>query len=125
MAYKFLLIFLFTSSLNYLYAQTGCCPYIGPIKIIPENPSTADSIKIVTRTTTPNLSWKIFYNFTQKADTFKLINCFYDSHATSTSTFYDTTEIGLLNEGTYFVHYTGKISLSAEFCSGYDSNSVS
>jgi hypothetical protein len=37
------------------YSQTDCCPDINSITIIPANPTTTDTIKIVTSTTTPNL----------------------------------------------------------------------
>src|SRR5688500_11569045 len=103
MTYKILILLLFTASANYLKAKTACCPYLGPIKIIPENPSTADSIKIVTQTTTPNLGTRIFYNSIKQADTLKLTGCFFNDSATSPQTFYDTTLIGTLKEGPYFV----------------------
>ena len=105
------------------YSQ-DCCPYIDGITILPENPTTTDTIRIVTSTTTPNLGNEVSYSFNQQADTFNLIGCFYNGFLTALQTYIDTTNIGTLPAGTYYVYYTAKLSDSQTECSMIDSNSM-
>lgn len=107
-----------------LYSQTGCCPYISSISIIPTSPTTNDTIKIVTSTTTPSFGSKISYTYTQQSDTFDLVGCFWEGMATQPRTFLDTTNIGLLTAGTYFVNYIAYSSISSTSCSVIDTNSM-
>ena len=116
------LVFLLT--IGRLYAQTICCPYINSITTIPTNPTTLDTIKIVTSTTTPNVGSRISYTHTQQSDTFHLVGCFWGGLATALTTFYDTTHIGQLPAGTYFVDYLAYLSTNPTSCSVVDTNSM-
>jgi hypothetical protein len=107
-----------------LFTQTGCCPYIKSIKIIPSNPTTTDLVKIVTETMTPSLGNEVSYSFTKQADTFNLLGCFYAGPLTQPQTFMDTTIIGILAEGMYRINYTGRLSNSSTMCSVTDSKSM-
>jgi hypothetical protein len=111
-------------SLSMGISQTICCPYIGPIEIIPAQPTTADTIRIVTRTTTPDLGQRISYSFTMNADSIHLEGCFFDGPLTVPQNFYDTTTIGPLGIGIYQVDYVGKISSSEVDCIPVDSQMV-
>jgi hypothetical protein len=106
-----------------LYSQTGCCPYINGITIIPKSPTTNDTIKIVT-TTTPNLGIKISYNHSQQSDTFNLVGCFWEGMLTQPKTFLDTTNIGMLTAGNYYVNYIAYSSISSTSSSVIDTNSM-
>ncbi|MCF8428112.1 MAG: T9SS type A sorting domain-containing protein [Bacteroidia bacterium] len=107
-----------------LYSQTGCCPYINGITIIPKSPTTNDTIKIVTTTTTPNLGIKISYTHSQQSDTFNLVGCFWEGMFTQLKTFLDTTNIGLLTAGNYYVNYIAYSSISSTSSSVIDTNSM-
>lgn len=108
-----------------LGAQTDCCPYLDTIAIIPASPTTNDIINIITFSATPNLGYQISYDMTQEVDTFKLIGCFYNGMPTQPETYLDTTVIGTLEVGTYYVRYTGKQSETPMLCMAVDSNSIS
>jgi hypothetical protein len=109
---------------GHLYSQSGCCPYISNCTIIPTNPTTNDVIKIVTRTHTPSLGKKLSYTYSQLADTFNLIGCFWRGLFTQPMTFIDTTIIGKLTAGTYFINYIAYSSSSSTSCSVEDTNSI-
>ena len=111
-------------TIGHLYSQTGCCPYISSITITPTSPTTNDTIKIVTSTTTPSFGSKISYTYTQQSDTFDLVGCFWEGMATQPRTFLDTTNIGLLTAGTYLVNYIAYSSISSTSCSVIDTNSM-
>lgn len=105
-----------------MYSQTDCCPYIDSIKIIPPNPTTNNSVRIVTKTTTPSLGTKLSFKVTKQADTFNLVGCFWPGIATAPRTFLDTVTIGTLTAGTYYVYYIGQSSSSPSLCTVVDSN---
>ena len=107
-----------------IYSNSGCCPYINGISIIPTNPTTSDSIKIVTITTTPNLGNQISYNSSIQSNTIFLVGCFYSGLLTQPEQYYDTTEIGLLTPGTYTINYFAIQSSSDVNCILSDSNSM-
>ncbi len=116
-----LLLFVFTTS---GFAQTGCCPYIGPIEILPPNPSTMDTIRIVTHTTTPNQGNQISYSYTLQGNIVYLRGCFYDGFLTAPASYSDTTLLGVVPWGYIAVNYVGTVSNSDTSCVPFDSNTV-
>lgn len=106
------------------FAQTGCCPYIGPIEILPPNPSTLDTIRIVTHTTTPNQGIQISYSHTLQGNIVYLRGCFYDGFLTAPASYSDTTLLGVVPWGYIAVNYVGTISNSDTSCVPVDSSSV-
>jgi hypothetical protein len=120
----FVITLFFILTIGRFYSQTICCPYINSITIVPASPTTDDTIKIVTRTTTPSLGSKISFTYTQQSDTFDLVGCFWEGTATAPSTFLDTTDIGMLTAGTYFVDYLAYSSVTPAMCSVIDTNSM-
>lgn len=111
-------------TIGQVYSQNVCCPYIGDITIIPTNPTTNDSVKIVTRTITPSQGSRISYSYTQQSDTFNLVGCFWQGMLTATKTFFDTTNVGVLKAGTYYINYTAYSSTSDTSCLVIDTNST-
>ncbi len=111
-------------SLTTAFSQTACCPYISPIVIIPAQPTTADTVRIVTVTTTPSLGNRVSYSFTMSADSIHLLGCFYAGPATALESFYDTTTIGPLPNGLYHIDYLGRIAGSQTTCTPVDSQIV-
>jgi hypothetical protein len=105
-------------------AQTNCCPYISPIEIIPTQPTTSDSVRIVTQTTTPGYGQEISYSFSMQGNLIQLNGCFADGMLTVPRTFLDTTMLGPLQGGFYTVNYLGTISSNDTVCVPVDSNSV-
>lgn len=118
---RFISLFLVLSS-GYAWAQ--CCPYIDQVSVVPTNPTTSDPVKIVTVTTTPNWGSKIYYNILKVSDTFHITACFWEGMLTVLKTFYDTTDVGLLPPGTYFIHYLAYSSWSMTDCQENDSNAL-
>lgn len=116
-----LLIFVLTAS---SYAQTGCCPYIGAIEILPPNPRTTDTIRIVTHTTTPNQGHEISYSHSWQGNTVHLRGCFYDGFLTAPASYSDTTLLGIVQWGNVVVNYVGTVSNSETSCMPFDSNTV-
>jgi Secretion system C-terminal sorting domain len=106
------------------YSQSGCCPYIGPIEIIPPQPTTQDIVRIVTQTTTPNQGNEISYSFVVQGNTIQLSGCFYDGLLPATQTFLDTTVVGYLQAGFLTVNYVATISYTDSACVPVDSSSL-
>ena len=106
------------------YGQTGCCPYIGPIEILPPNPSTTDTIRIVTHTTTPNQGHEISYSHFWQGNTVYLRGCFYDGFLTAPASYSDTTLLGIVPWGIIAVNYVGTVSNSGTSCAAFDSTIV-
>ncbi len=102
-----------------------CCPYVLPITVVPSNPTTNDTIKIIVTTSTPGLGHLIEYNYFIHADTIDVTGCFYNGDPTQPVLYIDTINIGQLGAGTYFVRYTGKMTSSLTTCIVEDSNTVS
>ncbi|MCS6991671.1 MAG: hypothetical protein NZL95_07395 [Chitinophagales bacterium] len=103
-------------------AQAQCCPYINGIYVLPSNPTTADDIKIVTHTTTPNLGSKIYYSVSQTSNAFNISACFWEGILTMLKDFYDTTHVGMLPAGTYIINYLAFSSTSPDSCQFSDYN---
>lgn len=99
-----------------LNAQTGCCPYIDSIQVIPSAPTNQDTIMIVTRSSTPCLGHRIYYAHSLIKDTIFLDGCFYSGMLTAVQTFYDTTWILPLPTGIRHIHYIGRISNDVTRC---------
>lgn len=115
-------IFLFCIlSIGQIYSQNN--PYIYSINIIPPNPTTNNSIQIVTKTIVYGMGKKLWYSYTKKNDTFNLAGCFYNSGITDPAYYSDTTNIGKLDTGNYFISYIGKASYIITSCTIlYDSS---
>jgi hypothetical protein len=112
-------------TIGQVYSQNVCCPYIGDITIIPTNPTTNDSVKIVTKTITPNRGSKMSYSYAQQLDTyFDLVGYFWQGVIPGTKTFFDTTNVGVLKAGTYYINYTAYSSISVTTRLVNDTNSA-
>jgi hypothetical protein len=96
-----------------IFAQQPSAEFVG---FIPEHPTEDDVIRIVTKTITPNTGYRIFYEFTQQEDTIYLHGCFYNGILLALKTYLDTTEIGTLPKGSYFVKYTAVLSFVNDEC---------
>jgi hypothetical protein len=118
-------LFVFLAVMGNLQSQTVCCPYVGKITIAPANPTTTDSILIITTTTTPGLGHQLYYNYYLQNDTIYLNGCFFDGMPAQPKLYIDTTVIGPLTSGTYFISYVAKISYSPIECIVEDSKSMS
>ncbi|MBK7761996.1 MAG: T9SS type A sorting domain-containing protein [Bacteroidetes bacterium] len=119
---SFLILFCF----GHAFGQTGCCPYLDSIQTYPINPSTTDSIKIVTKTICPGLGNKISYQSSISSDTIFLTGCFYSGMLTAIQEYYDTTTLAPLVMGNYTIIYRAYLSSNQSDCSmKVDSNMIS
>ncbi|MES2679093.1 MAG: T9SS type A sorting domain-containing protein [Bacteroidota bacterium] len=99
-------------------------PTIGTATVIPQNPTVADFIKIVTKVTTPNQGIQVDKNHTVSGQLIRLVGCYSDGMLPATQTFIDTFMIGQLPAGTYQIIHKAYMSQAQQWCNKIDSNSV-
>ncbi len=106
-----------------VFAQ--CCPYLGDISIIPDNPTSSDSIFLLTNVSTPNQGSYLGYDIFELPDHTILVEaCYWEGAATAPQTFVDTINLGILPAGTYSVIFKAILSNESATCNPIDSNSV-
>lgn len=95
----------------------NCCPYLTiPLKVIPDNPTDLDSVKIVTTVTLSTQGNKLQSNFAIENDTIKIRSCYSSSALTAAPTILDTLKIGKLHTGKYIIHFLASINDSSNSC---------
>lgn len=93
-----------------------CCPYVGGVTVLPENPAENDNVRIVTTVTTPNIGELINRSFTVSGYNVELNACYYEGMATMPTPIYDTVDLGMLSAGTYIVYFTAYNSIVQNHC---------
>lgn len=94
-----------------------CCPYFDELSIIPENPTTADSIQFVSLIVTPQLGRQLHSSFSYtKNGTFKLEKCFWWNTWEALDYFKDTFSIGQLEAGNYTIKVAAFKAHSIDSC---------
>ena len=120
---KELLVLVLCLSAFYSQAQL---PYIATPTLIPKNPTTASSVKIVTKVTTPNLGVIVnIATHTVTGQQIKISSCYGQGMMPATQTFIDTLVIGLLPPGNYQITQSAFLSSTNQHCTPIDSNVVS
>ncbi len=119
---KYLLLFCFCCSLSFIKAQL---PYIGTTTLIPQNPTTADFVKIVTHVSTPNLGILVDISHTVTGQQINLHGCYWQGMLTAIQNHIDTFFIGQLPAGNYQINHNVFMSATQQWCSHIDSNSTS
>jgi hypothetical protein len=97
-----------------VFAQ--CCPYMGSVTVLPENPTENDSIRIVTSVTTPNIGALINHSFTVSGYDVELSACYYEGMLTAPLQISDTFELGTLPAGIYSTQFTAYNSIMPYNC---------
>jgi hypothetical protein len=118
---KKLLAFCFGLTVTAALAQQ---PSLGTTTIIPQNPTVADFIKIVTKVTTPNQGVQVDKSHSVNAQVIRLMACYADGMLPATQTYIDTFTIGQLPAGTYQIVHKAYMSFAQQWCNKIDSNSV-
>ena len=114
--FLFLLFFLLLHKIS--FAQSSYI-HVEYIKVLPALPSVADSIKIITKTMVTSLGNKVSYNHTISNDTIFFEGCYFAGPLTAIAYYTDTTNLGKLNAGNYFVTYKAKVSTDATICTDF------
>ena len=107
-----------------LYSQ--CCPYLGNIEVIPENPNTLDSIYLVTNVTTPNLGSYLGYEIENDLNNEITVRaCYWEGMFTVLTDFVDTINLGIKEDlGLYTLNFVALSSIDENVCTPIDSNSI-
>jgi hypothetical protein len=101
-----------------------CCPFLGDNKIFPENPTSSDTIFLITDVGTPNQGEYLGYEILDYDSTILVKACYYDGWATSPSSFEDTISLGTKENGNYTVNFKAITSAYQDTCYATDSNST-
>lgn len=121
---NFILLFLLSILIVHT-TKSQCCPYMGDIGIIPEHPTSVDSVYLVTNVTTPNIANYLGYEIYDNADNEILVrSCYGLTGATALQDFTDTINLGIRVPGTYTVNFTAVVSNDVQECLPFDSNFV-
>lgn len=118
---RFLLLTVFNVWTYVLIAQS---PTINGFTVIPQNPTPADFIKIVTKVTTPNQGIVVDINKIVAGQQMTLNACYWQGMLPATQTFIDTFMIGQLQPGSYQILHKVYLSANQQWCNKTDSNSV-
>lgn len=121
---KLLMLFIFTVLFAPGRSQTA---YLFTPTIIPEYPTSADVVKIVTRVTTPQLAFAIdptTFSIIQNLKEIDISACYYLSVAMAIGDYKDTLVIGQLAPGTYLIKQKFYTSSKVQICQPFDTNSV-
>jgi len=98
-----------------LFSQ--CCPYLDNFEIVPANPTSNDTIYLISDVTTPNLGAYLGYELTGNDSLIVVEACYYWGLLTALQTFKDTINLGVKEAGTYNLHYIAYQSYSPYDCS--------
>jgi hypothetical protein len=79
--------------------------YAWPLEIIPQNPSTVDSIYVVIKASTPNQGNYYGYTLDDYGDSVYINGCYSYGAAASPETYYDTINLGLKPFGTLYISF--------------------
>lgn len=101
---------------SFLWSQT-----IDSVQIFPQNPTTADSVFVITSVTMPNTGGYLGYQMSEIGQTILVQGCYYDGGMSIQETYIDTINLGLFSEGTYTINYTAYVSSSSISCDPIDS----
>jgi hypothetical protein len=120
---KLILICFFTVYLS-IFSISQCCPYVGELKIIPENPTIEDSVYVITTVTTPNYGFLIDFHLENTDTDIKITACYFVGAQTQPKLFVDTIPLGLKSANTYNVEFIAIQSGLFDECIEYSSNSA-
>ncbi len=117
------------STLFFVIIQTiivfgQCCPYLGTIKIIPDNPTSIDSIYLVMNVTTPCLGEYLGCQINDSGTLITVEACYYSGDATQPENYTDTINLGLKNVGIYNLNFIAFQSSNQTNCNHEDTNSI-
>jgi hypothetical protein len=106
------------SALTFYSTTTNaqCCPYMRSITVLPPNPTTKDSVKIITKVAPSTLGRKINSNYKLNKDSILLEACYYGGSSTAVEDISDTFNIGTLKQGTYFIKLKAQQSGNPNSC---------
>jgi hypothetical protein len=107
-----------------LAGQT-CCPWINSTQIIPSNPTSADTIRVVANVSTPSQGGLVSAYANVQGLTVLVQTCYYSGMLPAIGTYIDTITIGLLPAGSYMLDFNARLSIDANNCAPVDStNSI-
>lgn len=110
----YILLFWFIPT-TVLLAQ--CCPYLDNFEIVPANPTSNDTIYLISDVTTPNLGAYLGYELTSYDSLIFVQACYHWGLLTALQNFKDTINLGIKEAGTYNLQYTAYQSDSPYGCS--------
>ncbi len=113
-------ILLLTSSISYSQSLNDS------LYILPQNPTTTDSIYLVKYLFFPSVTEFIAYDIDNKPDNIIVFeDCHSRTDAGAITLFLDTFNLGIKEPGTYHINYKGLISDTPNECIPADSSSMS
>lgn len=121
---KLLLLFNLCLVYNLAWSQT---PFMNTPTVIPQSPTSADVIKIITKITTPNQSVVVdqtSFSVNQNPKEINISACYLAGMLPATQDFIDTLVIGQLAAGTYAIKHKAFMSSGQQICHKTDSNQV-
>ena len=110
--------------IGFVSGQNVCCPYLGTIEIIPENPTVNDNIYLATLVTTPNLGENLGYEIIQNDRIIVIAACYYIGFSLQPWSFYDTISLGKKQAGIYGLNYIARLSSKEDTCDLMDRSST-
>lgn len=114
----------------YLYfaacIMSGQLPTVIGYTVIPQNPTPADQIKIVTEVMTPNqgIIVDLYHSVNSSTKEIFLTGCYWQGMATAVQVYIDTFMIGQLPAGSYNIYRNAYMSSTQQHCTKTDSNKV-
>lgn len=107
-----------------LQINAQCCPYINSVQVLPSNPSTTDTVRVVMNVTTPSQGSFLGANHSITGNQINLQACYYAGMLPALQTYIDTVVIGVLPSGTYSLNFTARQSIDHLVCSPMDSTQL-
>lgn len=109
------------AGLNYMFAQA---PSLIGYTVIPQVATSADYVKIVTKTQTAYQGVVVSTSFNMSSGLINLEGCYAAGMAPATQQYVDTFNIGYLTPGTYTVAHKAFLSQAQQWCNKIDSSSA-
>ncbi len=100
-----------------------CCPYLNDFEILPANPTSNDTLYLISDVTTPNLGWYLGHELMSNDTAIVVEACFYWTPATALQDFRDTINLGVKEPGIYNLQYIAYQSDSSSVCYPIGGNS--
>lgn len=123
------LLFILATFINILFINVGvnaqCCPYIDSVSIYPENPTSIDSVYLVTKVTTPNKGWLMESGFSIDVNNIIFETCYFAGNYAVLTTHDIDFNLGLLPAGEYDLDFIAYNSNIPEYCLKDDTSSIS
>lgn len=121
---KKIILFLLIGLFNTAIMTAQCCPFMGNIEIITQNPTPTDNIYLVTNITTPNVGDYMGTEISTNANEITVSSCYSQGFLDQLTDFNNTINLGTYPPGNYVVNFVALLSSDFSICMPYQSNSV-